>query len=192
MTRKIHRTNRKNSKRSNSKRSNSNRKNSKRSNSNRRTNRRNTNRRNTNRRNTNRINSRRNFGGSGSDSQDGAQKVAKQVNFGNVVDNDGRTGDPYMCGLPKQYSNLQGMPGKLSREKVYQMVLKARDGRRPSLEVNAKICGSETPYLTDNGYCCSPTDDGPPTDDVRLTRQPALGYATGNRLVDQWPDEPGR
>jgi hypothetical protein len=68
------------------------------------------------------------------------------------------TGSIANCPPPKQYSNITNLPGNLTREKIYEMALaEPRIAGRRTFEVIEKLCGSETPYLTDNGYCCSPT-----------------------------------
>ena len=74
-------------------------------------------------------------------------------------DGDTSTGSIANCPPPKQYSNFQAMPGKLTRSQTYRMALDKRTSNRGkgAFEVIENLCGSETPYLTDNGYCCSPT-----------------------------------
>ena len=130
----------------------------------------------TNRKNSKRLNSKRRskvynrqsrlfkYGGVGPGEPRTApapEAVQKRVNFGKVQDvDDGDSHDLYECPPPKQYSNFQGMPGKLKRSEIYKMALddgRRKEENRRTFEVIENLCGSETPYLTDNGYCCSPT-----------------------------------
>lgn len=85
------------------------------------------------------------------------EAVQKRVNFGKVYDDDDESHDLYECPPPKEYAILQGMGNKQGpdfRKKAFKI---ARHSSTTA--VKAGICGSDTPFLTDNGYCCSATDE---------------------------------
>jgi hypothetical protein len=85
-----------------------------------------------------------------------ADKIAK-INFGKVDDDDNEFHDLYECPPPKEYAILQGIGKGLGpdvRKKAFSIA-----GHSKTKAVNAKICGSDTPFLTDNGHCCSAKDE---------------------------------
>jgi len=71
------------------------------------------------------------------------------------------------CLPPKQYAyfaELRGPEGDgATRSDIYKRALGKRAAavryRNETYEVNENICSPSTPYLTDDGYCCSPKNE---------------------------------
>ena len=76
------------------------------------------------------------------------------------VDQDGTKYNHVSCTPPKEYAKMEDDPR--GRKIIYNMAMQYRnipDYKRKTWEVKNHLCSSKTPYLDDNGYCCSPFSD---------------------------------
>jgi len=80
--------------------------------------------------------------------------------FGEEV-TDTCTNELINCKPPKEYSSMQGLGrgmGPNYKQQIYRMAKEYSDPTNFTVIEN-NICSNDTPYLTDNGHCCSPNSE---------------------------------